>query len=221
MSDSDSDSDKLEKYPTSDKKSNGKQKTKTIKANLICNNIIDENIILPKDYQNLKKLITYEYSFNDPSININTFKIFYNNENENQEIKNEDDYQNLLEKFCEFDLEKRIIIIEVNESNNQNDEDNENGEEENEDFESKCEKIINEEIDILGINIKALILNDEKCMKMKGPRYKLNHSVHNHKCLGCKKLPIITGYLYKCTIEDNYYCNRCALTHNHPTFQIP
>jgi hypothetical protein len=229
-----SDSELISNYKESEKET----ERKIIKANFILHNIKDENVILPVGFKKLKDLIQYEYSLNDPSININDFKIYYIDENSNKEIKNENDYDILLKYLSKLDLKKRIIYIEEiedskkdedkNESQEEDegkDEDEDYNENENEDvnkFSEYCEKIIKKEIKNLTINIESLLLNDEKCMKFKGDRYQLNHSVHNNcKCSECGK-EHITGYLYKCSVEDNFLCcDKCVHSHDHPVFQIP
>ena len=230
-----SDTELISNYKDSEKES----ERKIIKANFIFHNIKDENVILPVRFKKLKDLIQYEYSLNDSSIKINDFKIYYIDENSNKEIKNENDYDILLKYLSKLDLKKRIIYIEEiedskkDEDKNESQEEEDEGKDEDEDYYENekedvnkfleyCEKIIKKEIKNLRINIESLLLNDEKCMKFKGDRYQLNHSVHNNcKCNQCGKKHI-TGYLYKCSVEDNFLCcDKCVHLHEHPVFQIP
>ena len=165
-----------------------------------------KEILIPKNFESLKKLIFDEFCLKD--LEINEIEIFYfDKENKKIIINDDDDFQTFI------NTENNDLILNVIEKSFKIS----SKEIESKNFTEKITKCISNQIEIATNNIKNLILNEDNTLD----KTKLNLNVHyNFSCKNCKK-EFICGYVYKCLIEDDLnLCDKCSLNHEHPMFKI-
>lgn len=162
-----------------------------------------KNILVPKDFESLRKKIFCEFCLDE--LEIKEIEIFYFSDDKKKNIiNNDEDYKKFIDDNNNLNLnviEKSFIIKSKPNKN----------------FTEKITSFISNEMEIAMNNIKNLILNEDN----KNDKNSLNLNVHyDFSCNECKK-NVICGYVYKCVFEDEIcLCEKCCLKHKHPMFKI-